>query len=877
MSILVLPECHAKNLRLYNLHILKRPALADASCRQPQAPGHTLFLVAKHQRPPPNPPASITDPTAARAMADNEDGAICPTEAAGDVGDEPAAATEAETIARLQQDLLNAAENEPDKVMGIVHQMRRISPDANICPRDSEDDTPATLLVDNETLTDNVLIELLAMMTKDEINAGTNMTPSPLHRAIHYDRPELLRILLAAGARVDCQNSPNRYTPFHYACMFEKVEFVRILRDHAIENHVDLNTPDHHGDTALHQACLGSSVEIVELLLAPDAKMDQDVCGGRARFTPFEVAVLNGCIELIEMMIRHGSKLDSNHGGPFYLSVQRGDPRIVKMLLDLKVDCNTPSEAPVWYPFGLAALHGKKEIVRMLLDAGAAIETRNWKGRTALALASSGGHHEIVRMLLKSKSDIDTVDLDGQTPLATACFNGRAETVEFLLDNRADPTISDNMRRSPLLVASAEGYADIVGILLRHASELVHATDVEGRGALHVVGFSQHGPNPTKHGMPPCQLTRTIEILLDHGADPTLRTAAGETILHSAAKSKESDHIPVLLQHMGPYDLMATTNDGRTALAIAGESRNRDAVAILLETPGCRTFGAGGIGESLLAWAVEDERTHGIVMNKLVQEAHSVPGMKSSWHALDVAALLGDYVMVQKLLRGLSSSKRRVERIEHAIGVLDDIDTTTPSRSNNEIWGLCNTELAEPDESDPLNRDLKQSPGIMEAFGPKCKLLPIEDIRGAIRGGKPRHSSESLNRFTAIKAMLKVAESSARTSSAAGELQPPIGTVPSTFRPDTTIFDFYSSGTRGRVTRHSASVEDVIYEQGPEEVMSRKRDEESKALRMVEKLEWPDDDESQALKAEALRELAPDQQEDLRLRWIHLPANNVCP
>lgn len=44
---------------------------------------------------------------------------------------------------------------------------------------------------------------------------------------------------------------------------------------------------------------------------------------------------------------------------------------------------------------------------------------------------------------------------------------------------------------------------------------------------------------------------------------------------------------------------------------------------------------------------------------------------------------------------------------------------------------------------------------------------------------------------------------------------------------------------------------------------------------MLELLVWPQDEHSQALKKEALLELNPGRDQDLRIRWIHLPANNV--
>ena len=136
-------------------------------------------------------------------------------------------------------------------------------------------------------------------------------------------------------------------------------------------------------------------------------------------------------------------------------------------------------------------------------------------------------------------------------------------------------------------------------------------------------------------------------------------------------------------------------------------------------------------------------------------------------------------------------------------------------------------------------------------------------------------AEESSHRHMAIKALLKVAGNSARTSSIAGDLKPPRGNIDVKSSNDATIFDFYSSGGSSTVSRHVAPVRTVVYKEGPDRVMAKRRAHDKKARAMVEKLEWPKDPASQALKAEALLELMPGQEENFMFRWIHLPANNV--
>lgn len=616
--------------------------------------------------------------------------------------------------------------------------------------------------------------------------------------------------------------------------------------------------------------------------------------------TPFDIAAFNGSTEVAKTMILHGVNTDPDIGAPLTLAASGGHTDMVKMLLDLKVNCDTPLDRNIWNPITLAALWGSKEIVRMLLDAGATVNYKNSRGRSALALASASGCDDVVQMLPDGKADINIVDLDGKTPLAAACQGDHTRVVQMLLDNKADPLIPDQERRSPLSLASAWGFAEIVEILLRARPTLVNITDVQGRSALHMVGFPKRGFGVNVGDWAPTQRPRTIEILLERGANAALRTTAGETILHSAAKSKESDHIPVLLQRMNVEDISAAADDGKTALDNAAEGRNRDAVANLLERSTC-SFGEGGIDHSLLAWAFEDERTHGIVRMKLIQglgtEIQSGP-VNPGWGALDVAAYLGEYVMVQKLLRGLSSSQNRVGKIEHAIGVVDAVHgrpedmAMAPHEYEDAIRGL---QLGGLDKLAARKRTKRLSGGsshtAMDNFKAAKNIqngpLRHDDAKGGLLAGgldellarkkAGRFASGSSHRYMAIRALLKVAESSARTSSIAGELRPPTGTVDDDFRHDATIFDFYSSGSASTVSRHAASVESIVYEQGPEGVMTRRREDDAKAMGMVEELEWPEDNESQALKAEVLLELAPSRDEDFRLRWIHLPANNVSP
>ena len=62
-----------------------------------------------------------------------------------------------------------------------------------------------------------------------------------------------------------------------------------------------------------------------------------------------------------------------------------------------------------------AAREGQAEVLSYLLSAGAGVDTRDQKGRTALFLSVSGQHEEASRVLLEAGAELDTEDEDGVT------------------------------------------------------------------------------------------------------------------------------------------------------------------------------------------------------------------------------------------------------------------------------------------------------------------------------------------------------------------------------------------------------------------------------------------------------------------------------
>ena len=107
----------------------------------------------------------------------------------------------------------------------------------------------------------------------------------------------------------------------------------------------------------------------------------------------------------------------------------------------------------------LASYRGHHECVGLLLKAGAAKDTQDNDGWTALMHASNEGHHECFDLLLKAGAEKDAQNNYGWTALWCASFQGFHACVDLLLKAGAVKDTQDNDDgMTALMVASDEGH-----------------------------------------------------------------------------------------------------------------------------------------------------------------------------------------------------------------------------------------------------------------------------------------------------------------------------------------------------------------------------------------------------------------------------------
>jgi len=135
---------------------------------------------------------------------------------------------------------------------------------------------------------------------------------------------------------------------------------------------------------------------------------------------------------------------------------------------------------------------------------------------TDLHFAAQKGDVSEVRRLIEAGADVNVQDEDGNTPVKYASAEPHPEVLRTLIALGASPELSDFRGFTPIHCVAGHGFYDEA---IEMAEILIEAgADVNVRSM--------------KHGFVPLHEVRTvgmIDLLLQHGADPTVKNDDGQT------------------------------------------------------------------------------------------------------------------------------------------------------------------------------------------------------------------------------------------------------------------------------------------------------------------------------------------------------------
>jgi len=413
-----------------------------------------------------------------------------------------------------------------------------------------------------------------------DANLALSHGETPLMMAARTGSVPVLKELLAHGAKVDARETLRGTTALMWAAANSNVEAVRLL----IANGADVNArsgtvrpgrmpyladPSRdriqefidgrgQGGFVVKQDQPDSSVPDAKDPAAALAKADKRLSDERSRARaalsrfPFSVPVA-----------RRGAK---QFGGltPLIFATRQGDEDTVQALLKAGAQVNETSEYG-WTALLDATQNRFYRIGVYLLDHGADPNIANEGGWTPLYIATDnrnieGGdyptrkpdmdHLDFIKRLLaggaktnlrmRSSTETRTVfthqwlNEEGATPFLRAAQSGDLVLMKLLLEHGADPSVATEHNVTPLMVASGIGWVEgvtyewsphetyeTVKFLLDLGANVNAQDTLDGRTAL--MGAAHKGRNDV------------IQLLVDHGADLSLRDIGSRDSIHVLA------------------------------------------------------------------------------------------------------------------------------------------------------------------------------------------------------------------------------------------------------------------------------------------------------------------------------------------------------
>jgi ankyrin repeat protein len=216
-----------------------------------------------------------------------------------------------------------------------------------------------------------------------------------------------------------------------------------------LDHGASVDARDRFGARPLSHAARFGHLEVVDLLLARGAPIDaRNLAGGTALYFAAEGSRTTVAQRLIE---RGADVKLTGRGGisPIAAAAYAGNDAIVAALLAAGADERATDEtgkAPIVY----AAAGARFDIVKRLLERDNNIEARYSNDLTLLMWASGPDDKaseaqaiKVVSYLLDAGAQIDARDNRGRTALMIAAEGGRAEIANLLLARGADPSITD--------------------------------------------------------------------------------------------------------------------------------------------------------------------------------------------------------------------------------------------------------------------------------------------------------------------------------------------------------------------------------------------------------------------------------------------------
>lgn len=345
-----------------------------------------------------------------------------------------------------------------------------------------------------------------------DVNLAQGDGMTALHWAAARNQPELVQVLVKAGAKLESTTRIGAFTPLHVAAREGSVAATQAL----LVAGAKVDAASTVGTTPLHFAALGGNPQVVAALIEKGA----DVNAAEPAYgqTPLMLAAAQGRTEAVKVLLQHGANAAAVAKEVNLVQRAAEDGVARRARRQVLEQYRQQSPNPVtWQPTPeqvAAAVQATHEAEEKPASTDA-VEAAN-AGYQGGNDESNPGFAAMV------------VVQGGLTPLLFAVREGHAETADALLDAGADI----NQARpgdgtTPLIEAAINGHWDLALHLIDRGADVSKA-EVHGNTPLYAVINKQWAPRsrmpqPTYNQQQKANYLEVMEVLLKKGADPNAR------------------------------------------------------------------------------------------------------------------------------------------------------------------------------------------------------------------------------------------------------------------------------------------------------------------------------------------------------------------
>jgi ankyrin repeat protein len=253
------------------------------------------------------------------------------------------------------------------------------------------------------------------------------------------------------------------------------------------------------------------------------------------------------------------------HHGPLLAAIEAADLELINQLLAAGEDIHQTDDRG-WTPLHLAVSKEQASVVDALIQRQAAVNAQDRRGRTPLNIAAEGGHAQLVETLLAQGADPNIHPFDELSSLNQAIMKRHHHIVKLLLGNGAEATNKDRFGFAPLFIASGDTVSAL--LLLDHGVD-PNLDLVRGSRLLHIAAC---GGN---EGL--------VQYLLENGAEVDIREGYGDrgnTALYRAVEEQQEETVQILLEHKADPNLVV--ENSWTCVLLAASIGNYAILQLLL-------------------------------------------------------------------------------------------------------------------------------------------------------------------------------------------------------------------------------------------------------------------------------------------------------